>query len=264
MQLSLLQYALWLVSIGLKGGLVCLLIRRRLTRLSPLFFVYIAFQFFRSVLQFAVWHIWPRAYDKVHWSGEAVGFALAYLLILGFWKEGLRSYRGIWLVSRWLLAFACVGLFWVVRATTQFGQGAPPQATEWFNFWMILMDRTVLFTQAVLLFIFFLVLGLFRLRISTLVRGLALCWFGYSIIGVTLYSLEYFFGPSLQAAYSSLLSMSSVLLLGAWAVVVWKFSGEQEVEVAPVFALRTSPQQVMERMELLNDSLLRMWKGSRA
>ncbi len=261
MPLSFLRYALWLTNISLSAIVVCLLVRRRLLARVVPFFLYVAFHLSSNLVWFVVWHVWPRAYYKVYWSGEAIRFVVAYLLTLGFWKQGLRAYRGIWLLSRWILACACVLLLVVVHATTQFGQGAPPQLGQWLNYWMVLMQRTVLFSQAVLLLAFFLVLALFRLRVSALVRGLALCWFGYSIAVVALYSLLYFFGSSVQVVYSSLLSLSSVILLAAWGAVVWKFSAEQEVEAAPIFAWRMNGRDVLERMELLNDSLLRMWKA---
>ncbi len=263
MQLGPLQYIVWLGSIGLEGVVVCALVRRRLVRQVLPFFAYVAFHFFRSIVQFAVWHVWPRTYDKVYWPGEAIGFALAYLLILDFWRQGLRAYRGIWLLSRWVLGFACLGLLAVVRATTQFGQGATPQAAHWINDWMRLVDRSVLFSQAVFLLAFFLVLGFFRIRVTRLVRGLALCWFSYSLVAVSLQSLRYFYGPAIQSTYSLAFSLSFVILLGAWGAVVWTHTAEQEVELAPVFALGSSREQVMEQMELLNSSLLRIWKAAR-
>ena len=206
--------------------------------------------------------MWPRFYYEVYWGSEIVEFVLTYLLIFELWHQGLRLYRGIWLFSRWVFGFVFLGVLVVVWATTQYGQGAAAQPGHWLNDWMFLLDRSVLFTQAMFLLAFFVVLGFFRVLVTSLVRRLALCWFAYSLVGVALYSLRYFLGPATQPRYSWLFPFASVMLLAFWTSVVWTSQPEAEVEVAPVFALRGKERQiVIEQLESLNNSLIRILKA---
>ena len=260
MRLSAFQYGVWLLGFVLEGAVLWALVRRRLARRLPALFAYVAFQLCQTVLAFIFWHAWG-AYDRFYWSGKAIGFVLAYFLILEIWKQGLRPYRGIWLLSRWVVGFVSLGLLAVTSATTKYGQGAAPQAAHWVNDWMWLWGRSVLFSQAVFLLAFFVVLGFFRVFVTSLVRRLALCWLGYSVAAVALYTLRYFLGPEMQTTYPWAFSLPFVVLLAAWATVVWVSPAEVEVEVAPIFALLGSQRQVVvEQMQLLNSSLLRMLK----
>lgn len=166
------------------------------------------------------------------------------------------------MLSRWVIGLLCLGLLAVVRATTEYGQGAAARPGHWFNDWMTLLDRTVLYTQAMLLLAFFVVLGFFRIYVTSLVRRLALCWAAYSLVGVVLYSLRYLLGSEDQASYVWLFPFSFVVLLAAWATVVWESQPEIEVEIAPIFACSEKQRQmVIGQLESINDSLLRMMKA---
>lgn len=244
----------------LEGAVVWAVARRRLVRRFPVFFLYVAFHLLRELLEFSAWHISLRSHFRVYWTGEVIGFTLAYLLIFDFWKQGLRPYIGIWRASRWVLGLTCLALFGLVSGTTGFGQGADAQAGHYFTYWMLLLNRTVLLTQASFMMAFFLVMGFFRVRVPVLVHNLALCWFAYNILTLALYSLEYFFGPAVQTAYSLALSLSFIALLGSWLAAVW--NGSHEEAVAPAFKWRTGQrQELVRQMEVLNSSLLRLWKA---
>ena len=263
MKLSLAQYVVWLGSIFLAGGIVSALARRRLVARLHIFSAYIGFVVVSEAARFCAWHTGrPRFYGHFYWGGEVIAYVFTYLLILEFWKHGLQAYRGIWRLSRWVLALTFLVLLGVIQATTQFGQGAAPQTENLLNDWLRLLARSVLFTQAVFLLAFFVILGLFRVRVTPLIRVLALCWFGYCLLRVGLYSTRYFYGTAIPFAYSMLLPLSFPVLLGLWAFVVWKTPAEEEVELVPVFTFAAGQRQLLvERMELLNNSLLRIWQG---
>lgn len=238
------------------------LVRRNLVTYIPIFSVYASFNLLRELGYFYVFHNGPPAsVFFFYWSCVGIGCVFTFLLILAFWKHGLRQFPGIWRVSRWFFTLTLAGVFLVIAGTTRFGQGAAPQPGWWLSEWMRLMSRSIMFTQAVLLLAFFLILGYFRIQIISLVRGLVLSWFGYSLVSVALYSWRYAVGPRVQEAFSVANSLSSVMLLAAWSGVLWTYARDNVVEVAPVFAFRASPQQVIGQMEALNRSLMRVLKA---
>ncbi len=263
MKLSLAQYVVWLGSIFLAGAVVSAVARRKLAAQLPIFSGYAWFLLVRDVVSFGAWHTGSlRFYGYLYWAAEVVGYVFAFLLILDFWKQGLQAYRGIWRLSRWVLALTFLVLLGVIQETTLFGQGAMSQGGTWLNDWLRLFARSVLFTQATFLLAFFFILGLFRVRVTALIRSLALCWFGYCIVRVGLYSERYFYGNGIPLAYDLLLPLSFPVLLGLWTFVVWRTPAEDVVELTPIFTFASDQRQVLvERMELLNNSLLRIWQG---
>lgn len=237
--------------------------RRSLVPRLPTFSAYVGFLAVSEVAGLCAWHTGSsRFYGYFYWGEEVIAYVFTFLLILEFWKQGLQAYRGIWRLSRWVLSLTFLVLLGVIQASTQFGQGAAPQTENLWNDWLRLFARSILFTQATFLLAFFVILGFFRVRVTPLIRVLALCWFGHCLLRVGLYSARYFYGSAVSLAYSVLLPLSFPVLLGLWALVVWRTPAEQEVELVPVFTFASDQRQLLvERMELLNNSLLRIWQG---
>lgn len=259
--LSPAYYVVWFGAMALEGTLVWVGARRRLLASMPVFFAYVAFHCIRDISYFCVWHYWPGLKYWFYWTGELIGLVLSYLLIFELWKKGLRAYSGIWRMSRWALGLAALGLLGIVMVTTEYATGAPAQPGQWITDWMRLLGRSVLFTQAAFLFSFFLVLGLFRVRVTSVVRGLALGWFGFSVIDLVLFSLRHFYGPMIRD-YALARPLAFFLLLSVWSFLVWTSDPAEEVELMPTFVFRESERQaVVERMDLLNSSLQRILQG---
>ena len=262
MPLSLYEFLIELSAAALDLILIWTLLHKDLWSRVPALSAFICFDFFDEIASFYVYGHWPRlAVSRFYFTMLVIEFVFTYFLVVAFWKHGLRGHRGLWWACRWILCMTFVLNILVVAGTTLFGQGASPSPGWWLGEWIRLMARSVEFTQAAFLLAFFALVGHYCIRISSVIRGLAVSWFVYSLGEVALHSWRYVVGAKGQAVYSMANTLLFLALLGSWSIVLWVASPEREVEFSPAFAFRTDRRQLVAQMERVNQTLIGMWQA---
>ncbi len=261
MGFNALQYALWFANALAGAVLLFALIRRNQYRSVPAFSAYVTFDFCGTVLAFLILRYLPHVYlVRFSFLSLPVRHALAFLMLLGLWKHALREYAGLWKVARWLLGWTFVTMLFLVEISNANSQ-ALFNPNSWFSDWMNLLERTILFTQAATLLAFFAFLGHYRVRVSSLIRGLSTSWFFFSLVNVALFTFRYVGGTAFQTPFSIAKLLVFLVLLATWTGIVWSVREERIVEVAPLFVVPGRREEIVERMERINRSLVGLLKN---
>jgi len=152
MQLSLVDYILWLVSPLFQVGVLVALFRRGLYKDHPYFFNYTIFQVlsvtFLLVVQRSV-SLYPL-YFYGYWVSAAIGIVISFAVLQEIFKEAFRPYEALRDLSiilfRWsALVLLLMGGMWAI--TTIHSDGREPMMTV-----ILLAERSVRLMQCGLVF----------------------------------------------------------------------------------------------------------------
>jgi hypothetical protein len=103
--LQILFYAFWIVPALVLAFLSVATFRRKLHRRYPFFFAYLVFQVVSFMVEFSVWHLWPKAYFRTYWPTTTLSILLSFAVIYEVFREifdpfdGLRDLGGV--LFRW-------------------------------------------------------------------------------------------------------------------------------------------------------------------
>src|ERR1700686_1120349 len=169
-----LFYYLWIAPHILLVVILLLMIRRRLYKQFPIFFLYTAFELFQfTVLLAVVFHSGSLAagqYRGAFSLGTAISTALRFGIIYGILAEVSRNYNALSELGRVLFRWATIILLLIgVALAGTHGNGA-----DGFLLIVPILDRTVSLMQCGLLMFLFLFSRYFALSWRNCAFGIAL------------------------------------------------------------------------------------------
>lgn len=120
--LTVLEYILWVVPTLLLAAVGFFMIRRNLRRQYPFFFAYVVFQVAMFIVQFSIYHWWPRAYFRFYWTTNTLGILISFAVIYELFKEifapfdGLKDLGGA--LFRWAAVILVLAAVLIAATTT--------------------------------------------------------------------------------------------------------------------------------------------------
>jgi hypothetical protein len=175
--LSVLLYALWLVSPALQSVVGYRMWIRRLNRDYPLFFVYVAYHVVSFPVVLFCYHLGIRdVYRHVYLGLEGVDVALKLGVICELFFQVFRQYEGIREFGYALLRWASVILLMIAVIVAASASGSD---SDRFLAGLFAMERSVEIVQGGLLFLLFVLSSSLGLQWKQETLGIAL---GFGVI----------------------------------------------------------------------------------
>src|SRR5215475_261548 len=210
----------WFAGIVLEGVLLFRGWRARYVFRFPLFFSYIALIFLQSILLYFVGRYRPEAYPAFYWSLEFIDVFAGCAVVLEAYRVALAEFPGVAKLARngLLLAFSLT--FGRVLLTAQEG------AQNWSTMVTIQLERDMRFVQIAAVLTLLTLMLCYAVPVGRNLRGIL---FGYGLfLGVSILNLTLMrrFGADVQALASYVQSLTYLLVLGLWTVLLWSYSPE--------------------------------------
>jgi hypothetical protein len=165
---------LWFVPAFLQAVMAILMLRRKLYRELPLFFVYLLFKVFLNCMLWLFRHQMPH-YFYIYWIGEAIGSLLTLAVIYEIFATVVKRYETIHRTGSLLYRWAAVCLLVVATITAARAPGFDPNH---MIEGILVLERGIRIVQAGLLLVLFMFASYLGLSWRSYVFGIAL---GYGI-----------------------------------------------------------------------------------
>src|SRR5512132_1894613 len=104
--LRITYYLLWIAPALVFAFLAMAMHRRGLRERYPFFFSYAVFQVVSFVVQFAVYHYWPKSYFYEYWTAAALSIGISFAVIYEVFAEVFRPFEGLRDLGRVLFRWA--------------------------------------------------------------------------------------------------------------------------------------------------------------
>ncbi len=177
------------------------MIRRRLVREFPVFFVYTVYQIVQEGTLFVLDHamrghlvaVPPYRYWHAYWAFMVVSSALRFALIYEIFFHILQSYRGLWELSRLLFRWVAALLLLVAVVISAY---APANDPYRFHTGVYVVNRAVSLVQTGLLVFLFLFSSYFHLSWRSYVCGIALGLGIFSSVDLATSAMRASIGPA--------------------------------------------------------------------
>jgi hypothetical protein len=256
--LSFPTLLLQLLMIAACVSLILALTRKRLqSQLNGLLFFVAAQAFSTATVTIAAEsHVSLHNYGTIFWAVQCIMWVASLYLVYFIWRLGLTQYRGFHQLCAALIVLTLTMAMIVVALTTGSWHSADPR--NWLGLWFRLVNRSVYFVAGALLLLLFLFLRSFSIYTARIFRDLALSFFAFLLVQMALESWLFFTSNSVYVIKGYLSCSAVVLLLTSWQVAVVRYQPDAVVETAPAYALRAQRQQLDQRMEAMNDALIRL------
>lgn len=262
MEYPFLRWAIWLAGAAVLILLLREIVRSRLFRTYPFLSAYVCWQVLRITPSMIAFRYFPKSYGIVFWFFEVLSWGLIFLLILEFYRHALNRYSGLEKFSRVFILWVGAALMTAVCGTVLFAQVVDPQPTQWLNNWLYLMRRSVRIVHAGLLLSLVLLVTLFRVKTTFLLRYLILGCLVTGTLHVVVSSLRYELGPAVNSLVSFVRTSFDVGMLLVWYWAIRRSRGLQEQEFVPVLELRSEDERrVLTQLDGINAALTRAFKG---
>lgn len=226
---------------GLLFALAVMMVRRRLHREYPFFFVYVCFWILASVSQ-----LWvsgdSKAYSYVYWGSNAINVILVLLALHEAFRDVFYGFFSFW----WFrLIFpgvvALISLFSIRHAILK----PPAQATR-VTAVILSLGTAASYVQAVLFVVFILLVVVLHMRWRRYPYDIAL-GFAVSTMGDwTAFALRSGFGNK----YPSVIRYAPpVAYICATVIWLWSFSGKFEPEPKLAWRQDVTPEQLLAEVK---------------
>lgn len=132
---SFFYHYLWLAPYALQVATAVIMVRRRLARDYPAFFIYTVFQPVQGFITFGLDHavranvlgVTPEDYWDAVWVFLVLSSVLRFAIIYEIFSHVLEDYRGLWELSRLLFAGTVVALLVVAVIVSVYGPANDPK-----------------------------------------------------------------------------------------------------------------------------------------
>lgn len=238
-----------LVAPVLELALAVILVRRKLHREYPFFFIYLASSICIAILRVFAANASYRYYFLVYWRSEAV-YALLGLLVLyevfrWFFSAFYRHWRWFWMMFPAVIVVVLAASIWYAI------DYPPVQANRVISF-VLVFGIALNFVRIGLFFLFFALVRIFKLRpweyAFAIVVGFAMAAFG----ALTAYLLRSEFGTKFNPVVQYAPPVAYTLAVVLWLIV---FSGpEREYELGPGI----TRERLLEEIRRYNQYLIRL------
>jgi hypothetical protein len=273
MHLSLLNYAIWIVTTGLEVLVCTLAFRRGLQRRLPFFTAYLTVMVASEVLGWAVYGVFGfgswTAYDY-GWTAHAILLAARGLAIAELCFRLLRSYAGIWALA-WRILLIVAFVFLLHAAIESASR------PYWLDTFVLGLDRDLELTATGVLVALLLIGRYYTLEMDRLERRIAAGLCVFSVVRLITNAmmaqavsthLPVWFGYHAWLDHAQTWWNSAQGLIGACVMVLWAVALR-----APLPALRPAPSLLPDsayrelspavnfRLRALNTRLLELLKS---
>jgi hypothetical protein len=203
----------WALTTLLEFALFYYLVRRRLYRSHPAFFVYVLAVIAQSIFVAFVYHRWnPRGLTawSIAWGSQAVIICARWFAITGIARKILAVYSGIWRMTRVILVLlsVCVLAFALLTSRNQ------------WDLFVLNADRAVELCVGTFIVAMFIFVRYYRLVVPNLERLLAIGFCLYSCFYVINDSVYESWHTSFGAMWSFLDTLTFLASLVLWLKVV--------------------------------------------
>lgn len=188
---------LWFVPAFLQAAMAILMLRRKLYRELPLFFVYLLFKVLLNCLLWLFRHQMPH-YFYIYWVGEAIGSVLTLAVIYEIFTTVVKRYETIHRTGSLLYRWAAVCLLVAATVTAARAPGFDPtQMIEG----ILVLERGIRIVQAGLLLVLFLFASYLGLSWRSYVFGIALGFGMYASAELILVAVRAHIGAEADQLY---------------------------------------------------------------
>ncbi len=154
-------YAFWIAPAAMQAGLAALMVRRKLHKEFPAFFLYTTYEVAAFCLLFLVYHRFLSNYFYVSWACSALEIGLGFAVIVEVFSQAFQPYDALRDLGR--TVFRWVALFLVLVAVV-LAVATPGSGDSRIVAGILALDRSLLVMQCGL--VLFLVLFLPHLGLS--------------------------------------------------------------------------------------------------
>jgi hypothetical protein len=227
---QLLAQSAWWSTNVLEGILLFRAVRRRFWGKYPVFYFYLSYVLFESLLRFYFYAFKPNLFSSVYWSTQFVSVTIGYCIIWEIFRQALTGYPGAARVAR--ICLLTIFLLVLSKVFLSALGGSVPSLLKTFAD----LERYLRVIQAALLMTIVGVLAYYAIPIGRNIKGMIL---GYGFfIGMTLMhlALRSYLGDAFQPVWQHLGWVSYTAALFIWCATLWSYhpsphpSPEVEIE----------------------------------
>ncbi len=238
-----LRYGLWALAVILQLAASVYMFKERLYKAFPVFFCYTVFQVLRSATLFVILqllahrHASYALYFKFYWITDAVSLGLCLFLVFEICRNFLRDYQ---LARQIVSACLVIGAIGLLVCDILLVRAVPGNEKHQLISMILLLDRSVAFIQAGLVFILFLSAKFLAIPWRTnLPFGIS---FGLGLLGIASLVADFVrvqYGESTNVIYDLSKMFTYVLAALIWLMYIFparksEFSADvKEVSVDP-------------------------------
>jgi hypothetical protein len=189
----------------------------KLFRHFPLFYFYLLFVFADDSLRIAVYRWAPNYYFQVYWVTQFLSLALGSGIIFEIYRVALRSFPGAARMSRYVL-FVVFGAVFARTIVARSGDFFP-----WLASSSLMLERNLRVVQALAILTLVALFLWYAIPFGKNLKGILL---GYSVfvgVSITQFVLWINHWSPIQSFWSSAESVSYLVVLGIWTVMLWNF-----------------------------------------
>jgi hypothetical protein len=247
--LTHLQLAIWLLSPMLQALVAIVMVRKKLFREMPLFFTYTVCHSLSACILFLLLKTSWAAFFYSYWGSEIVDALLTFLVIQEVFSTVFRPYEAIRSLGIWLFRCLLLGL---IAVTIVMAPGSAPSGFDRLVSSLFIVQRSILFVQAGLIFFLILSSRLFGLTWRNYVFGVALGFGAMACVAglgvalrsrvpapiddwlVTVVPFGYIFGVAVWASYMLMPSSSQKV-------------DRSEIDVSPLKGWNRALERMLDR-----------------
>jgi len=174
----------------------------------------------QSILLFFIARYRPDVYADFYWSLEFIDVFAGCAVVLETYRVALAEFPGVAKLARNALLVAFLLTFSRVLFTAREG------AQNWSTMVTIQLERDMRFVQIAAVLTLLMLILCYAVPVGRNLRGIL---FGYGLfLGVNIVNLTLMrrFGADVQTLASYVQSLTYLLVLGLWTVLLWSYSPE--------------------------------------
>lgn len=227
-----------MIGILLQVSLAVLLVRRRITQLFPVFFVYVAFSAAAVVAKLCVYSDY-RTYYFVYWGTDGVAVLLSIVALLEVFRWIFASFWQSW----WYRGFLYGSVLLVLAFAIANAVLNPPANMDPIGALIYSAGIAVNFMQLTIFAVFWLLSRRLQIGFRRYAFGIMI-GFGVSAFG-TLFArvLRSGFGTNFTAVATYIPPVAYILALGFWVHVFWREEPPEAERDLPL-----TPEELAEQM----------------
>jgi hypothetical protein len=242
----------WISGILLELLLLARGVRTRLVAKYPVFYIYVIFVLFQSIVRFCVYHWYPLRYMESYWYTEFFAVIVGSGVLFEIYQKGLAPYPGTARLARNLLALVFVVAVGKALAASLRGPMWWPARTT------AELERNLRAVQAFAILGLVILLLAYSIPLGRNLRGIVM---GYTLfIATSLANLAALASPGheFQHVWSYSQQLFYLLVLCIWTVSLWNISSHSAL---PTGAETSSPYKVSEQQTRERWKRIRLYFG---
>jgi hypothetical protein len=189
----------------------------RLWSRYPVFYAYISFVCFQSLLRFSIFHSRPQLYRPVYWITEGLGVLIGCAVVFEIYRVGLAAYPGTARMARNLLGFV------FALAFTKAIVDAWNDPQWWVIATTIDVERLLRIIQSFAILALVVLFLFYAIPFGKNLKGILL---GYGVfVGLSVIQLTFVTDSSsrFHKFWSYVSPGSYLIVLGLWALHLWSY-----------------------------------------